>query len=75
MCREVLVAVIGPRWLTATDEDGQRPPRSGRSDAWELERSPAAAGFSLLVERVVGDWGRRPVEPDSPELIVVAARR
>jgi hypothetical protein len=38
----------------------------------ELTRSLAEAGFS--VEQVVGDWDRRPVGPDSPELIFVAAR-
>ena len=39
----------------------------------QLARSLAAAGFS--VEQVFGDCDRRPVEPDSPELIFVAARR
>jgi SAM-dependent methyltransferase len=43
-----------------------------RSQA-ELTRSLADAGFA--VERVFGDWDRRPVEPGSPELIFVAARR
>jgi SAM-dependent methyltransferase len=38
----------------------------------ELTASLTAAGFS--VEQVVGDWDRRPVAPDSPELIFVAAR-
>lgn len=38
----------------------------------ELTRSLTGAGFS--VEQVLGDWDRRPVEPDSPELIFVAAR-
>ena len=37
------------------------------------ERSLAAAGFPVV--RVFGDCDRRPVEPDSPELIFVAARR
>jgi hypothetical protein len=38
----------------------------------ELTASLTAAGFS--VEQVVGDWDRRPVAPDSPELLFVAAR-
>ena len=38
-----------------------------------LTRSLTHAGFS--VEQVFGDWDRRPVEPESPELIFVAARR
>jgi SAM-dependent methyltransferase len=38
----------------------------------ELTRSLTDAGFS--VEQLAGDWDRRPVEPDSPELIFVAAR-
>ena len=38
----------------------------------ELARSLAEAGFS--VERVFGDWDRRPVGPERPELIFVAAR-
>ncbi len=42
-----------------------------RSQA-ELTRSLADAGFS--VEQVFGSWDRRPVGPDSPELIFVAAR-
>jgi hypothetical protein len=37
-----------------------------------LERSLADAGFS--VERVAGDWDGRPFQPDSPEMIFVAAR-
>ena len=43
-----------------------------RSQA-ELTRSLTDAGFS--VERVFGDWDRRPLEVESPELIFVAARR
>ncbi len=39
----------------------------------ELTASLTGAGFS--VERVAGDWDLRPVEPDSPELIFVAARQ
>jgi SAM-dependent methyltransferase len=42
-----------------------------RSQA-ELARSLADAGFT--VEQVFGDWDRRPVREDSPELIFVAAR-
>jgi hypothetical protein len=37
----------------------------------ELWRSLADAGFT--VERVYGDWDRRPVGPATRELIVVAA--
>jgi hypothetical protein len=39
----------------------------------ELTRSLTDAGF--LVEYVFGDWDRRPVEVESPEMIFVAARR
>jgi SAM-dependent methyltransferase len=38
----------------------------------ELRASLRDAGFE--VERVYGDWDRRPASPSSPELIVVAAR-
>ena len=38
----------------------------------ELRRSLAAASFA--VERVYGDWHRHPAGPESPELIIVAAR-
>jgi SAM-dependent methyltransferase len=38
----------------------------------ELTASLTAAGFT--VEHVYGDWGRRPVRTDSPELIFVARR-
>ncbi len=37
----------------------------------ELTRSLADAGFA--VERIYGDWDRRPAGPQTPELIVVAA--
>jgi SAM-dependent methyltransferase len=39
----------------------------------ELTRSLSEVGFA--VEHVFGDWDRRPVEVESPELIFVAARR
>ena len=42
-----------------------------RSQA-ELTESLAAAGFA--VERVHGDWDRRPAGPTTRELIVVATR-
>ena len=38
----------------------------------ELTRSLAGAGF--VVERLYGDWDRRPAGPTTPELIVVAIR-
>jgi hypothetical protein len=38
----------------------------------ELARSLGDAGFA--VERVYGDWDRRPASPTSRELIVVARR-
>jgi hypothetical protein len=38
----------------------------------ELTRSVADAGFA--VERIYGDWDRRPAGPATSELIVVAAR-
>ncbi|MDV6011109.1 methyltransferase domain-containing protein [Haloechinothrix sp. LS1_15] len=38
----------------------------------ELTRALAGAGFA--VQQVYGDWGREPVTPWSPELIVVATR-
>lgn len=37
----------------------------------ELERSLTVSGF--VVQEVFGDWDRRPVSPESPELIFVAA--
>jgi hypothetical protein len=50
--------LVAPGRLRSRTEDG-------------LRRSPAAAGFR--VERVYGDWDRRPAGPGSRELIVVAA--
>ncbi len=38
----------------------------------ELTESLADAGFT--VERVYGDWDRRPADPTNPELVVVATR-
>lgn len=38
----------------------------------ELEQSLAEVGF--VVERVYGDWARRPPGPRTPELIIVAVR-
>jgi hypothetical protein len=38
----------------------------------ELKRSLAAAGFAI--ERMYGDWDRRPPSPTARELIVIAAR-
>jgi hypothetical protein len=38
----------------------------------ELTTSLTDVGFQ--VERVVGDWDGRPVDPNSPELIFVARR-
>ncbi len=38
----------------------------------ELTRSLTDAGFS--VEHVFGDWDRRPLDAESPEMIIVAAR-
>ena len=38
----------------------------------ELTASLGAAGFT--VDRVFGDWDRRPAAPDTRELVVIAAR-
>jgi hypothetical protein len=43
--------------------------------AWDGMPSYPRLGPDELAVRVFGDCDRRPVEPDSPELIFVAVRR
>jgi hypothetical protein len=40
----------------------------------EEEQTESLRGAGFTVERVYGDWDRRPAGPTSRELIVVAAR-
>lgn len=58
--------------FAATDEELVSPNRLRFRTQEELTRSLADAGFA--VERVYGDWDRRPASPTTRELIVVAGR-
>jgi SAM-dependent methyltransferase len=58
--------------FASTGEELVSPNRLRFRSEDELTQSLADAGF--MVERVYGDWDRRPASPTARELIVVAAR-
>jgi SAM-dependent methyltransferase len=58
--------------FAATGEELVAPGRLRFRSQAEIEASLAAAGFG--VDRTFGDWDRRPFDPTSRELIVVATR-
>jgi hypothetical protein len=69
--REGIVSYAIHYVFAATREELVAPSRLRFRSEEELTKSLADAGFTL--ERVYGDWDRRPAEPTRPELIVIAA--
>jgi SAM-dependent methyltransferase len=59
--------------FAATGEEVASPIKLRFRTEEDLTRSLADAGFA--VERLYGDWDRRPIAPTTPELIFVAAAR
>ena len=70
--RGEIVSCSGHYAFAATGEELVSPVSLRFRTEAELTRSLAEAGFAL--ERVYGDWDRRPSGPKTPELIVVASR-
>ncbi len=70
---DVFIAVIGPQWLTITDEQGQR-----RLDQWDdfvrLEVESALKQNKLVIPVLVGQ-ARMPAPHQLPEELVLLARR
>jgi SAM-dependent methyltransferase len=67
-----IVSYMNHYVFAATGEDVVVSSRLRFRSLDELTRSLMVARFA--VERVYGDWDRRPVDPATPELIVVAVR-
>jgi hypothetical protein len=69
---EVLLAVIGPRWLTATDEDGRR-----LDDADDLVRLEIAAALErdIRVIPILVEGAQMPRRQQLPEALAGLARR
>jgi hypothetical protein len=70
--RDGIVSCTNHYAFAATGEELVSPNRLRFRTQAELTQSLADAGFA--VERVYGDWDRRPAGPTTRELIVVAAR-
>jgi SAM-dependent methyltransferase len=70
--RDGIVSCTNHYLFTTTGDELLSPIRLRFRTRSELTTSLADAGFG--VERVYGDWGRRPVGPTTRELIVVAIR-
>jgi hypothetical protein len=70
---EVLLAVIGPRWLTATDEDGQRR----LDDPDDIVRLEVAAALErdVRVIPILVDGAMMPRRQELPEALAGLARR
>jgi TIR domain len=70
---EVLLAVIGPRWLTATDEDGQRR----LDDPDDIVRLEVAAALErdVRVIPILVDGAVMPRRQELPEALAGLARR
>lgn len=70
---DVLLAIIGPQWLTMTDDAGER-----RLDAWNdfvrIEIETALKQEKLVIPVLVGR-ARMPAPADLPESILMLARR
>jgi SAM-dependent methyltransferase len=71
--RDGVVSYTNHYVFAATGEDVVSTARLRFRSVEELTRSLADAGFA--VERMYGDWDRRPAGPQTRELIVVAASR
>src|SRR5262249_45115017 len=69
----VLLVVIGPRWLTITNEAGHRRIDDPRD--WTRREIAAAFKAELQVIPVLIDQGRLPSAPELPEDIAGLARR
>jgi SAM-dependent methyltransferase len=65
-----VVSAVGHRRFAATGEELVSPFALRFRSEEKLSRSLAGAGFA--VERIFGDWDRRPPGPSERELIVVA---
>jgi SAM-dependent methyltransferase len=70
--RDGIVSCTNHYAFASTGEELVSPNRLRFRSEDELTQSLADAGFT--VERVYGDWDRRPASPITRELIVVAAR-
>ncbi len=70
--QDEVVSTVVHRRLRRTGEDLRSPVALRFRGRDELETSLRAAGFS--VDSVFGNWDRRPVAPDEPELIFIAVR-
>lgn len=72
-CSSVLLVVIGPRWLTLTDEAGRR--RIDDPKDWIRREIVTAFASDLHVIPVLTDQARLPTEAELPEDIAGLARR
>jgi TIR domain len=70
---EVLLAVIGPRWLTATDEDGQR--RLDNPDDFVRLEIAAALERDIRVIPILVEGAVMPRRQELPEALAGLARR
>jgi hypothetical protein len=70
---EVLVAVIGPRWLTATDEDGRR--RLDDPDDFVRLEIAAALERDIRVIPILVEGAQMPRRQQLPEALAGLARR
>src|SRR5919198_255863 len=70
---EVLLVVIGPRWLAAADEQGRR--RLDDPDDLVRVEVEAALGRDVRVIPVLIDGGARPRRQELPDSLATLARR
>jgi hypothetical protein len=70
---QVLLAVIGPSWLTATGPDGRR--RIDDPDDWIRRELVEAFSAGVTVIPVLTDYGTLPAEEELPPDIAALARR
>jgi TIR domain len=71
-CR-VLLAVIGPHWLTATDQAGRR--RIDNPHDWIRRELVEAFAAGVAVVPIVTDGAEMPVEDELPNDIAMLGRR
>jgi hypothetical protein len=71
-CCRVLLAVIGPRWLTATGTDGRR--RIEDPDDWVRRELAEAFAARVTVIPILTDGADIPTEADLPAAIAALAR-
>lgn len=70
---DVLLALIGPHWVTMTDEGGQR--RLDNPDDFVRLELKAALGRGVRVVPILVDGARMPAPEDLPEDIAAITRR